>query len=433
MQRHLQDQLVAWKNKPNRKPLIINGARQVGKTWLMKNFGREHFAKVAYINFDNNTRMQQLFEEDYNLKRILKGLQIEAGVSLTPENTLIIFDEIQAAPKALASLKYFNEDASEYAVIAAGSLLGTLLHQNVSYPVGKTESINLYPLSFTEYLQATDNGALLDLLKSKDWETIATFSSRYIQLLKEYYFVGGMPAAVLAYLENHDFATVRAVQTNILNDYDRDFSKHTENPTESLRVSKVWDSLPAQLGREKRKFIYGKIEKGGRAKSFEMALQWLVKSGLTYEVPCITKPGLPLKSYEDLGVFKLFALDVGLLGAMSGLDATTLLEGNAIFEEFKGSLTEQYACQQLISDCALTPYYWSAENSSGELDFVVSRVNEIVALEVKAEENLQAKSLKSFYNTYPNTSAIRSSLSNYRKQDWMTNIPLYALSTLKTP
>ncbi|MEF9877141.1 MAG: ATP-binding protein, partial [Gordonibacter sp.] len=384
LERTLMKDLVTWKNNPDRKPLIINGARQVGKTWLIKEFGRLNYKQVAYINMDNNAVMTQLFEGDYNIERIVLGLELEAGVSIREQETLIVFDEIQEIPKALTSLKYFCENAPEYHVVAAGSLLGIALHKNASFPVGKVETLSLFPLSFDEFVRARANIELANTLNSSDYRMAEVFKSKIIPLLKDYYFVGGMPEAVKTFIENSDYSRARTVQQRIVADYERDFSKHLD-AREAERVYAVWDSLPSHLAQENKKFVFGRIAKGSRAKDFEHALTWLSHAGLIHLVPRISKPGLPLKAYRDPSAFKVFALDVGLLGSMSNLEARTIIEGSRLFEEFKGALTEQYVCQQLVTTCKVEPYYWSAENSRGELDFVVESAGEIYAIEVKAE------------------------------------------------
>jgi len=422
--------LQEWKDKPNRKPLIIRGARQVGKTWLMKEFGRTSFTNTAYINFDNNRRMRILFEDDYDLKRIITALQIESGVKITPEDTLIIFDEVQEVPQALTALKYFYENAPEYAVVAAGSLLGIAMHQGTNFPVGKVDELQLYPLSFREFLLATDNEPLVGLLDHLDWPLITTFKSKYIDLLRQYYYVGGMPEAVAAYVERGDFAEVRAIQNALLAAYEQDFSKHAPNNIVP-RLRMVWQSIPAQLAKENRKFIYGMLREGARAKDFEVALQWLADCGLIHRVHRVSKPGMPLKAYHDLTAFKLYLLDVGLLAAMGDIDVRTLLGGNDIFVEFKGALTEQYVLQQLIAEVGVTPYYWSSEHGTGEIDFLFQLDGTIVPLEVKAEENLRARSLRSFNEKYTGLRPVRTSMSDHRQEAWMENWPLYAIGNLK--
>ncbi|SEJ43020.1 hypothetical protein SAMN04487995_4681 [Dyadobacter koreensis] len=429
MERRETSQLIAWKNSENRKPLLIRGARQVGKTWIMKAFGKQEYEQCVYVNFESNRRLGTIFETDFDIKRIILALQIETGIIINPENTLIILDEIQEAQGALTSLKYFHEIAPEYHIISAGSLLGVALNRQTSFPVGKVEFLDLHPLSFIEFLQALGEGPLLQLLESQDWLLIKTFKTKYIQLLKQYYYVGGMPEAVLSFSKNSDFDKVRDIQKRILESYEQDFSKHA--PREIVpRIRMLWQSIPAQLAKENKKFIYGIIKEGARAKEYELAMSWLIDCGLIYKVNRITKPAIPLKAYEDFGAFKLFIVDIGLLGAMVNMDVKTLLEGNVLFEEFKGALTEQFVMQQLITFKEISTYYWSAENATAEIDFLIQFSGKIIPVEVKAEENLKAKSLKVFYEKYSPALTIRTSMSDFRREEWLMNLPLYALSEL---
>lgn len=430
MERFAMQKLIEWKDDPDRLPLIIRGARQVGKTWLMQEFGRRCFDQCAYINFDRNPRMQQLFSGDFDVDRILRGLSIESDMEIDPEHTLIILDEIQEVPSALQSLKYFCEDSRySYFIVAAGSLLGIAVHGGTSFPVGKVDSMALYPLSFPEFLAATGHDSLVDLLKKQDFELMTAFRDQYTELLKTYYFVGGMPAAVSAYVKNGSLKTVRRIQQRLISDYEQDFSKHA--PTAVIpRINMVWNGIPSQLAKENKKFIYSVLREGARAKDFELAIQWLCDCGLCYKVSRVSKGGIPLKAYLDMPAFKLYLVDVGLLAAMTDLDAKTLLEGNAIFTEFKGSLTEQYVCQQLLAEVEAVPYYWSAASSAGEVDFVLQHNGQVIPLEVKAEENLNAKSLKSFVSKYQLPFGVRTSMSDYRSQEKLVNLPLYAISEL---
>ncbi|MCD8347508.1 MAG: ATP-binding protein [Lachnospiraceae bacterium] len=420
--------LYRWKEKKNRKPLILKGARQTGKTWLMREFGKTQFKKTAYINFDSDVRIRQIFDQDYDIPRILRMINIESGVAITPEDTLIIFDEVQEAPKAISSLKYFCENAPEYAVVAAGSLLGVSIHEGISFPVGKVDTLKIYPMSFYEFLLAVGEKGLADLLNQKDYTSINIFSDKYIHWLKLYYYIGGMPEAVQDYTVHQDIFSVREIQNQILELYESDFSKHT--PTGELaRLRMVWNSIPGQLAKENKKFFFGQIRPGARAKDFELAIEWLLDCGLIQKVYRVQKPAIPLKSYIDFSTFKIYLLDVGLLGAMSELEAQTILAGNDLFTEFKGALTEQYVLQQLISDTDYTPYYYSA-SSHNEIDFMVQKNGSIVPVEVKAEENLKAKSLKAYCDKYNPAYAVRTSMANYKEQDWMTNLPLYAVRNL---
>lgn len=431
MDRYLMAELIDWKNSPRRKPAIINGARQVGKTWLLKEFGKHHFDNIAYVNFDNNEAMNQLFEEGYDIARLLTGIQAETNERIIAGKTLIIFDEIQECPKALTSLKYFQENASEQMIAAAGSLLGLSVHQGTGYPVGKVTTLDLYPLCFREFLDATSNQLLRELIDANDISAMTTFSSKFIPLLRQYYFTGGMPEAVEAFVESGVLEDARQVQNQILSDYRRDISKHL-SATETEYTLAAWDSIPAHLGRENKKFIFGNIKEGARGRDYRAALTWLVEAGLVYRVRRVSKPGIPLAAYADDSAFKLFVLDVGLLGAMADLDSGSVVSGNQVFAEFKGALTEQYVCQQLISDCGVQPFYWSAENSRGEIDFLVQDKGQIYPIEVKAEENLRSKSLRAFSEKYQATYPRRFSLSGFRDESWMRNIPLYAIGNKKT-
>lgn len=399
--------LQKWKQKNTRKPLIIRGARQVGKTWLMKEFVKTEYENFAYINFEDNQQLKTLFLNDFDIPRILLAIQIATGIKPEPNKTLIIFDEIQEAERAITSLKYFRENAPEYHIVAAGSLLGIALHENTSFPVGKVEFLDLYPLSFTEFLEALGEHNLTDLIQKPQWEMINTFKIKYIELLKQYYYVGGMPEVVANFASNQDFSEVRQIQQQILDSYEQDFSKHA--PTDVVpRIRMVWNSVPAQLSKKNRKFIYGLIKQGARAKEFELALSWLMDCGLIHKVNRISKPALPLKAYEHMGAFKLYLLDIGLLGAMANLDVKTLLDGNLIFTEFKGALTEQYVLQQLVTDREISIFYWSSDKSDGEIDLLIQYKNELVPIEVKAAENLQAKSLRAFVEKNKPKMAIRT-------------------------
>lgn len=430
MKRKAMAQLAAWKAQKHPLPMILRGARQVGKTWLMKEFGRQYFKQVAYINFDRNERMKMLFSGDFNIERIVQGLSIESNVEIDPQSTLIILDEIQEVPAALQSLKYFTENEQQtYYILAGGSLLGIALHQGTSYPVGKVDTMDLYPLSFTEFLDATGNERLSKLLEQRSWQMVTTFKDRYIDLLRNYYFVGGMPEAVRSYVEDRNLTQVRHIQQRLLSDYEQDFSKHAANEVVP-RIRMVWDALPSQLAKENRKFIYSVLREGARAKDFEIAIQWLLDCGLCHKISRVTKGAFPLKAYAELASFKLYFVDVGLLAAMADIDAKTLLKGNSIFTEFKGALTEQYVCQQIVAELGRTPYYWSAEKSNGEVDFVLQHNGQVIPLEVKAEENLQAKSLKSFVSANGLGFGVRTSMSDHRTEEKLLNLPLYAVSTM---
>lgn len=426
MERKLMSDLVAWKKTRHRKPLILNGARQVGKTWLLKEFGRTQFENVAYLSLDNDDDARDLFRHGYDIQRIISGISLLTDQTINPEITLIVIDEIQAEPKALTSLKYFCENAREYAVAAGGSLLGISATEGTGYPVGKVDTLDLHPLSFTEFLRAVGEHRLADLLESPDEALINTLSDKFEHLLKQYYVVGGMPEAVLRYSEGGSFEQARKVQLQILEDYRRDFAKHI--PMRILqRTSDVWDSIPAHLAEENKKFLFGRIREGARSRDYEESLLWLSQAGLITKVPRASKPGMPLAAYEDGKAFKVFLLDVGLLGAMSGLDVRSVVDGNRIYTEFKDALTEQYVCQQLLSELGLKPFYWSADNSRGEIDFLVQADGRTYPIEVKAEENLRSKSLRAFSERYEGMSPLRFSLSKFRNEGWMRNIPLWAI------
>jgi hypothetical protein len=426
MERLLMNELIKWKNKSKRKPLIIHGARQVGKTWLMQEFGRRYYKDYIYISFDNNDRMKNTFEQDFDIKRILSAIKIESGKNIDSNNTLLIFDEIQEVPKAMTSLKYFYENAPEYSIIAAGSLLGMALHEGSSFPVGKVDFMYLHPLNFREFLMAVGENDLSELLTTHDYDMVNTFSSKYTDWLRKYYYVGGMPEAVQTFIDTDDMGEVRTIQKQLLLYYENDFSKHS--PIEHLpRIQMVWNSIPAQLSKENRKFIYGIVREGARAKDYEIAIQWLTDYGLIYKSYRVSKPGMPLISYIDQSSFKMFMLDVGLLTAKGNIPAKTLLEGNRIFEEFKGALTEQYVAQEFAS-YNMDLYYYSADNSSCEIDFIVQHEDYTIPLEVKSETNLKAQSLHSFCQKYKPDVAIRSSMTNYHKEEWVDNVPLYLVA-----
>ena len=423
------EKLYKWKNSKRRKPLIIEGARQVGKTWLMKEFGKQAYADTVYINFDSNSRMADLFSADLDTDRLIMGLELYAGRKINPENTLLIFDEVQEVPRALASLKYFYENAPQYHIVCAGSLLGIALHQGTSFPVGKVDFLKLYPLSFSEFLMATGNERFAELLKNQDYEMITSFKQTYIDALKHYYFVGGMPEAVQSFAESKDFNEVRAIQKRILAAYEQDFSKHAPNEIVP-KIRMLWNSIPSQLARENKKFIYGLVREGGRAREYETAIMWLSDCGLVHKVSRVNAAGIPLKAYEDLKAFKLFIVDVGLLGCMTGLRQRTLLDGDDLFVEFKGALTEQYVCQQLKTIEDLGVYYYTNDRGSCEIDFVVDTGEQIVPIEVKAETNLRAKSIKTYRERFEPELSVRTSMADYKKEDWLLNLPLYAIENI---
>ena len=429
MYRTAIEKLLKWKQNKHRKPMIIEGARQVGKTWLMKEFGQQAYADTVYINFDSNSRMAELFASDLDTERLIMGLELYAGHKIDPDNTLLIFDEVQEVPRALSSLKYFYENAPQYHIVCAGSLLGIALHQGTSFPVGKVDFMNLYPLSFREFLMANGQERFAELIDKRDFQMITSFKLTYIDALKHYYYVGGMPEAVQSFAENKDFNEVREIQRQILMAYEQDFSKHAPNEIVP-RLRMIWNSIPSQLAKENKKFIYGLVREGARAKDYEAAIMWLSDCGLVHKISRVNTAGIPLRAYEDLKAFKLFVVDVGLLGCMAGLRQHTLLDGNDLFVEFKGALTEQYVCQQLKNIEDLDIYYYTNDRGSCEIDFVVDTGGKIVPVEVKAEVNLRAKSLKSYQEKFSPEISVRTSMADYKKEEWLVNLPLYAIDQI---
>ena len=396
----------------------------------MKEFGKNYYEKCAYINFDDNSRMEELFSGDFDIDRIIQGLKIESNVNIEPENTLIIFDEVQETPKALTALKYFYEKANQYHIIAAGSLLGVAMHEGTSFPVGKVDFLDLYPLSFYEFLQALGEEQLVELIQKNDFQLITVFASKLKQYLKQYFYIGGMPEVVASYIENKDFNEVRRKQEILLQAYEQDFSKHAPNSVVP-RIRQLWNNIPTQLAKENKKFIYGLIKEGARAREYELALSWLIDCGLVYQINRVNDCKVPLSAYQDFSAFKLYLLDVGLLCAMSKIDATTILEGNEIFVEFKGALTEQFVLTELKSNTTFPIFYWSAEKGMAELDYLVQIGRYNVPIEVKSSENLQAKSLKVFAQKYNTKINVRTSMSDYKVEDWLINIPLYLIGNIE--
>ena len=426
MERSIMKDLVAWKNRADRKPLILLGARQIGKTYILKEFGKREFKNVAYINCDNNAMVQDLFAPDYNIERIVLAISALTGVDVKAGETLIILDEIQELKRGLSALKYFCEDASQYHVAVAGSLLGITLHQGESYPVGKVNTLTMYPMSFEEFLWACGKEKMADLLHTMQWNVVGGLKTAYTEFLRKYYFVGGMPEAVKEFVKTNSAPAVREIQNEILLAYDRDISKHA--PTEQVvRINQVWNSIPSQLAKENRKFIYGLVKQGARAKDYELAIQWLIDAGLVYKVNRSKMLSVPLKIHEDISAFKLFLLDVGLLGAMSQIPPAMLLLPNSA-NTAKGDFTENYVCCQMSLLRNMPIYYFSKDNSQLELDFVVQIGDEVFPVEVKAEENLQAKSLKVVLQKHENMHGLRFSMSDYRVEERMTNVPLYGIS-----
>ena len=424
----MQD-LIQWKEDSYRKPLILWGARQVGKTWLMKQFASNCFQNSVYISFYNNRRIASIFEADYNISRIIQALEIELHVEIDPERTILLFDEVQHAPRVVESLKYFQEEAPEYYVIAAGSLLGVALHEDISFPVGKVDELWLYPLSFQEYLMARSEDQLASFLT--DWKNpeINAFRDRYMDFLREYMVVGGMPEIVDRFCHQQDYQKAREMQLNILSQYEGDFGKHA-SPSLLPRIRMAWNAIPAQLAKENKKYFFGQVKPGARMKDFELALQWLKDAGLIYLVNKVEKPAMPLKSYIDISAFKVFMIDIGLLGALSELDIDSVLLGNELFVEFKGAFTEQYVLQQLVSATSYTPYYYAGEKSTYETDFLVQKGKDVLPIEVKAKENLHSKSARFYYDKFHPAYVIRVSMAGAVDQTWIRNIPLWAVQSI---
>lgn len=425
MERSIYSSLKKWKESPTRKPLILQGARQVGKTYILKEFGAREYSEVVYINCDDNNDMQNMFV-DYDVDRIIRSLSAISGVSIKSSTTLLILDEIQEVERGLASLKYFCEKAPEYHVAVAGSLLGITLHEGTSFPVGKVDMLYMYPMDFEEFLLAMGKEQLVELLRNNSWAALTPLRGMLTELLRQYYFVGGMPEAVKTYVERGDIWEVRSIHSKIIDAYRNDMSKHV--PKQQVqRINMVWNSIPSQLARDNKKFIYGALRKGARANDFEIAIQWLVDSGLVHKVHRISKPVVPLKFYEDMASFKLFLLDCGLLGALSETPPEQILIGDNVFEEYKGAFTENYVLQQLKSLPRTFVYYYCNDNSTLEIDFVVQHEAHVIPIEVKAEENLRAKSLRQFVTDNSGLHGVRFSMSDYREQDWLTNVPLWAV------
>ena len=427
MYRNIIGQLKEWKNREHRKPLVLAGARQVGKTYILKRFGEQEFANMAYINCDDNELAKNLFAQDYDIRRILLAIGAITGQSIEPGRTLIVLDEIQEAPRGLSVLKYFCENAPQYHVAVAGSLLGITMHKGEAFPVGKVEVLHIYPMTFDEFLLAKGKDRMVDILRSKDWDTVKLLRNEFVKALREYYFVGGMPEAVGEFIGSNDVMKVRNIQNDILYAYQKDISKHVP-ASEANRISMVWQSMPSQLVKENKKFIYGVAKPGGRAKDFEVAIQWLMDAGLVYKAERVSRPKMPLKFYVDISSFKLFLLDCGLLGAMSETPPETLLVADNGMEESKGAFTENYVMSQLVATCDSSVFYYS-NDARLEIDFLIQHGRDIVPIEAKAEENLRSKSLSTFVASHPELHGLRFSMSDYREQDWMTNVPLYAAST----
>jgi hypothetical protein len=429
MERFVLQKLIEWKSRADRKPLILNGARQVGKTWILRDFARREYAKEAYISCRKNELAREIFTKDFDAQRILMSLRALTSVDITPGDTLIILDEVQDIPEAIEALKYLYEQAPEYHIAVAGSLLGISLHQGVSYPVGKVDTLNMYPMDFCEFLLAKGEDQLYKLLVSKDYAVINTLHERFTGLLREYYYVGGMPEVVLKYVQTGALQEVRRLQLEILKGYDMDFSKHAPS-AQVPRLRMVWNSVPSQLFKENKKFIYGTLRSGARAGDFEMAIEWLIDSGLLYKVSRCTTMELPLQIHEDLKAFKIYMHDIGLLGAMADTDAKHVLIGNNVFSVYKGGMTELYVLQQMKANGISPIFYHSADNSRLEIDFVIKHDGAVLPIEVKAGVNVQANSLSRLLQENPAMQAVRFSMRPYIEQGQLTNIPLYAVCNL---
>ena len=426
MKRKIYSKLIEWKESPSHKPLILNGVRQCGKTYIMKEFGKNEFQTFAYVSCDRNENLHQIFEGGFNISKIIRGISALSGVDIIPGKTLIFLDEVQSFPLVLESLKYFCEDAPDYHVAVAGSLLGIALHSGVSFPVGKVQTMKLYPMDFEEFLMAKGEQQLLRIMHDHDFDLLTALHEKCKDLLRQYYYVGGMPEVVKSYIDNGQLKPVRAIQNEILSNYAGDFSKHAPYQ-EVPRISMVWQSILGQLSRENKKFIYGALKKGGRAKEFEVAIQWLVDAGLVYKVNKCTKPQLPLKFYEDFAAFKLYLCDCGLMGAMADTAAKDVLIGDSVFTEYKGAFTEQYVLQQILSSGISDIYYYSADDSRMEMDFLMQREGALLPVEVKGGTSIKSTSLHNYLMEHPGIQAIRYSMLPYKKQDFLTNIPLYAV------
>ena len=426
MERIVLKRLIEWKNNPRRKPLILNGARQVGKTWLLHELAQREYAKEAYVYCRKNEIARRIFTQDFDTERILLSLRALTGVDITPDDTLIILDEVQDIPEAIESLKYFYENAPQYHIVVAGSLLGITMHSGVSFPVGKVDELNIYPMSFEEFLLAKGEQELYKLLSSQQYDIISALHEKYISLLRQYLFVGGMPEAMKEYVETGGLNAVRQIQNSILSGYARDFSKHA--PSDQVpRIERVWQSIPSQLFKENKKFIYGALRKGARATEYETSIGWLADAGLIYKVPRCTKLATPISIYEDLNTFKLYLLDVVLLGAMANVEASQILLNDNALVEYKGGMTEQYVLQQMKSHGTNPIYYHTAEGSRLEIDFVIQSEGKPLPIEVKAGGNVRANSLTRLLAENPELKALRYSLLPYKEQGQMTNLPLYAV------
>ena len=432
MDRKLFDELKNWKERSTRKPLLIQGARQVGKTWLMREFGLREYANTAYLSFTDQPEASAIFEAGYSVQGIVQGISLLTGQPIKAGQTLIILDEVQECERALNSLKYMRENAPEYHIMAAGSLLGVAVRsRKMAFPVGQVDMLTLRPLCFEEFLMALGEAALAQVLRSGNVGMMRVAHEKCVRLLKEYLYVGGMPEAVATYAGSRDFAEVRRIQQQIIRGYESDFSKYTA-ARDVPKIHAVWNAIPQQLAKDNRKFIYKYLGEGARAREYEMAVEWLIICGLLHRVRRVSKPGIPLAAYESQTSFKLYSLDCGLLGAMSRLDARSVVVGNAVFEEFKGALTEQYVLQELLCKQDIPVAYWEADGGTAEVDFVAQLGNRVIPVEVKAGVNLRARSLASYEKRYAPECLIRTSLAPWERQECLYNVPLYAIAFAET-
>jgi predicted AAA+ superfamily ATPase len=425
MQRDIIGELVKWKNSPRRKPLILYGVRQVGKTWLMKDFGAKYYSKTAYISFDNNERLKSIFNHDLDINRIIQALSIETELSISPADTLIIFDEVQECPRALTSLKYFSENAPEYHIIAAGSLLGVMSLEGTGFPVGKVDILNLYPMTFLEFLEAVDK-RYVEIIKNLEFRQLSVFHNSIIDLLKQYFFIGGMPAAVKHYAETRNFSETREIQNTILDSYYADFAKHIPSAT-IAKVRSIWDSVPVQLAKENKRFLYSDMKQGSRGREYETALHWLKDAGLIHMLHRVSLPKLPLLAYREMPIFKLYMPDIGLLSARTGLSPKSYIEtNNESFSHYKGVLAEQFVLQELLAAYRALPiYYWAADKNTAEIEFVIQHEDAIIPIEVKAGKNIKSESLKVYKQLFNPKTIIRTSLVEYNRSGTHYDIPLY--------
>lgn len=430
MDRDIIGQLAKWKDSPTRKPLILVGARQVGKTWALRRFGETHYQKVAYIVFEHNDNMQRLFEQTLSPTELLPFLRAETGVDIQPNDTLIIFDEVQAVPNAITSLKYFCEEAPEYSIVAAGSTLGITLHDSGSFPVGKVDFMTLHPMSFEEFLSACGEKELRTLIdQANDYSQLEPFHNRLDAYLRQYFYVGGMPEAVKSYIANQSYDDARAIQLSILESYNQDFSKHA-TPTMTTKLRMLWQAIPSQLANKNKRFVYGAVKSGARARDYETAIQWLADSSMINKVNRVNSVQQPLKAYEDFGAFKLFTHDIGLLSAMVNATTKAIIDEPSIYTEFKGALAEQFVCQELIAS-GKHPYYWSSDDSKNEIDFLIEGDDDIEPIEVKAGKSLGSASFNKFMSRPNITTGYKLSSLPYWNNGDIINMPLYLASKIR--